>query len=995
MARKLLLPLLLSLLPFARAFAQGQVAQHILSLQGAGARFAPVDLLKAEPATPQTDALWREASRSATVLRFNEAAAQALLSSAPDLISVPIPSPTGTLMLDLQRADILAYGFVVHRSSDGAAVPAPKAVHYRGMVRGEASSVVALSVFDGQVMGLIADAQGNRVIGPFERAPRGLHVLYNDRDLLGSPSFTCATPELPLQQAHPLPASGERTTRCVRFYWEAAYAIFQNKGSVANTVAYLTGLFNQSAVLFANDGIDVSLQETYVWDTPSPYNGTSSGARLTQFGTTRTSFNGDLAHLLDYGGYGGVAWLSTLCYGTSSRMAYSGIGSSFSNVPTYSWSINVVTHEQGHNMGSPHTHACAWNGNNTAIDGCGPTAGYTEGTCPTAPLPAGGGTIMSYCHLIGGVGLNFNLGFGPQPAQLIRDRVNASTCLSACGTSCDAPGILSAYPLYATSATLNWANTGASGYTLRWRALPAGAWNLVTGLSTNSYALSGLASATNYEFQVLAICPSGESGYSAASPFSTPAPCPDALEPNDTWQTAAPVTLPASIYALIATPADQDHYSLTIGTISNLNIYLAGMVANYDLYLLGSNGTVLASSTNTGTSTESINGQVNPGTYVVRVAGANGAFSATDCYRLSINASPASCPMPWNVAAANITYNSALITWQGGDGGSGGPNSPAYTYALHWRQSGTSTWTEVSGISGTSYPLGGLNPQTTYDVQVRTICGSQGAQGGTGSEWTATYNFTTLAAPCEVAPPIRLAVKVFLQGPFNTAAGTMGDAVRGQGSIPLNEPYSAMGLPVTGPTSITAPVLATTGNDAIVDWVVVELRDASSGSSVIERRAALLQRDGDVTALDGTSSLGFCSAPGIYHVAVRHRNHLGCMAAAPVTLGSVAAVVDFTSPTLATYGTEARAPAGNVRLLWAGNALSDGTLKYTGQNNDRDKVLVATGGSLPTNTITGYHTEDVNLDGVVKYTGTGNDRDPILTNIGGTDPSSTRTEQLP
>lgn len=995
MARKLLLPLLILLLPFTRAFAHGQVARHILSMQGTGARFVPVDLLKAEPSTPQTDALWREGSRSATVLRYSEVAAQALLSSSPALITLAIPTPGGILQLDLARTNILAGDFIVHRSSDGAAVAAPRGIHYQGMVRGDASSVAAISVFEGQLMGLIADAQGNRVIGPFERGPRGLHVLYNDRDLRGSPSFACATPELPTGQTHPLPPSGERTTRCVRLYWEAAYAIYQNKGSVANTTTYLTGLFNQSAALFANDGIDVNLQELYVWDTPSPYNGTSSGARLNQFGTTRTSFNGDLAHLLDYGGYGGVAWLSTLCYGTSSRMAYSGIGSSFNNVPTYSWSINVVTHEQGHNMGSPHTHACAWNGNNTAIDGCGPTAGYTEGSCPTAPLPAGGGTIMSYCHLIGGVGMNFNLGFGPQPAQLIRDRVNASSCLSACGTSCDAPGIPSAYPLYATSATLNWANTGASGYTLRWRALPAGAWNLVTGLSTNSFVLSGLASSTDYEFQVMAICPAGESAFSASYPFSTPAPCPDALEPNDTWQTAAPVTLPASIYALIATPADLDHYSFTIGTISNVNLFLAGMGANYDLYLLGSNGAVLAASTNTGTSSESIYGQMAPGTYVVRVAGANGAFSSTDCYRLSINAYPVSCPMPWNVAAANITYSNALITWQGGDGGTGGPNGPANTYALRWRQAGTSTWTEATGISSTSYPLGGLNPLTTYDVQVRTLCGTQGAQGGTGSEWTVTYNFTTIAAPCEVAPPIRLAVKVLLQGPYNATAGTMEDAMRYQGLIPLAEPYGAAGLPVTGPTSIAASVLTTTGNDAIVDWVLVELRDATTGSTIVERRAALLQRDGDVTALDGTSSLGFCSAAGNYLVAVRHRNHLGCMTAAPIALGSGATVVDFTSPTLATYGTDARATAGNVRLLWAGNTVADGTLKYTGQSNDRDKVLIATGGSLPTNTVAGYRVEDVNLDGTVKYTGAANDRDPILTNIGGTNPSGMRSEQLP
>jgi hypothetical protein len=73
---------------------------------------------------------------------------------------------------------------------------------------------------------------------------------------------------------------------------------------------------------------------------------------------------------------------------------------------------DFVAHEMGHSFGSRHTHACVWNGNNTAIDGCGPAAGYGyEGSCSGAPIPSIGGTIMSYCHLTS-TGINFNNGFG-------------------------------------------------------------------------------------------------------------------------------------------------------------------------------------------------------------------------------------------------------------------------------------------------------------------------------------------------------------------------------------------------------------------------------------------------------------------------------------------------------------------------------------------------------------------------------------------------------
>ena len=81
--------------------------------------------------------------------------------------------------------------------------------------------------------------------------------------------------------------------------------------------------------------------------------------------------------------------------------------------------------------------------------------------------------------------------------------------------------------------------------------------------------------------------------------------------------------------------------------------------------------------------------------------------------------------------------------------------------------------------------------------------------------------------------------------------------------------------------------------------------------------------------------------------------------------------------------------------MWSGNVNFNGELKYTGSNNDRDYILVAIGGTVPTDIVTGYMVEDVNMDGVVKYTGSNNDRDPILVNIGGTIPTNIVTQQLP
>ena len=159
--------------------------------------------------------------------------------------------------------------------------------------------------------------------------------------------------------------------------------------------------------------------------------------------------------------------------------------------------------------------------------------------------------------------------------------------------------------------------------------------------------------------------------------------------------------------------------------------------------------------------------------------------------------------------------------------------------------------------------------------------------------------------------------------------------------------------------------------------------------------AALLERDGDVVSLNGTSPVTFAQGPGTYFVAVRHRNHLGAMTASALSISASATAVDFTTVATATYGTEARTTAGSAQVLWSGDVTFNKEVKYTGNANDRDPILVAVGSSTPNNTTAGYLVEDTNLDGNVKYAGSGNDRDRILLNVGSTTPNNTRLEQLP
>ncbi len=242
-----------------------------------------------------------------------------------------------------------------------------------------------------------------------------------------------------------------------------------------------------------------------------------------------------------------------------------------------------------------------------------------------------------------------------------------------------------------------------------------------------------------------------------------------------------------------------------------------------------------------------------------------------------------------------------------------------------------------------------------------------------------------------------VALKVMLEGPFNTGTGTMGDGLRSASLIPSVQPYTALGLNLIGNSiqNLAPSILSVTGANAIVDWVWVELRDKTTPTTIVRAKVALVQRDGDVVEVDGVTPIWFGMPADQYGVAVRHRIHLGCMTATAVALSGTSATVNFTLAGTATWGTAARKDVNGTQVLWGGNSYHDTSLKYTGANNDRDPILVRVGGTVPTNSVPGYYSEDVNMDGTTRYTGNGNDRDPILVNIGGTTPTNIRAEQLP
>lgn len=246
-------------------------------------------------------------------------------------------------------------------------------------------------------------------------------------------------------------------------------------------------------------------------------------------------------------------------------------------------------------------------------------------------------------------------------------------------------------------------------------------------------------------------------------------------------------------------------------------------------------------------------------------------------------------------------------------------------------------------------------------------------------------------------PRARLALRFFLGGAYDPATGLQRDNLRQQGLVPLQQPYTAPHFMVgsdLGPSVTSPQVLQAVGDSAVVDWVLIDLISASDSATIAANRVGILHRDGWVTSADGRSPINFNAGAGVYFVRARHRNHLAVTSSQPLSLGAWVSSLDLTDPAVATFGVDAQQELDGRRMLWPGDVNSEGLVKYVGLFNDRDPILIAVGGSTPTNTVTGYLPADVNLDGTVKYVGNANDRELILQTLNG-NVYLVRSEQRP
>lgn len=94
-------------------------------------------------------------------------------------------------------------------------------------------------------------------------------------------------------------------------------------------------------------------------------------------------------------------------------------------------------------------------------------------------------------------------------------------------TICPGPTNLTATAVSGTSAQLNWSDLGPNRtYDLVWRMESTSTWQVVDGLTTPTYALTGLREGTVYVWQVRSVCtPTGSQTFSPSVSFATTGSC--------------------------------------------------------------------------------------------------------------------------------------------------------------------------------------------------------------------------------------------------------------------------------------------------------------------------------------------------------------------------------------------------------------------------------------------------------------------------------------
>ncbi|MEZ5146825.1 MAG: hypothetical protein R2759_07020 [Bacteroidales bacterium] len=203
---------------------------------------------------------------------------------------------------------------------------------------------------------------------------------------------------------------------------------------------------------------------------------------------------------------------------------------------------------------------------------------------------------------------------------------------------------------------------------------------------------------------------------------------------------------------------------------------------------------------------------------------------------------------------------------------------------------------------------------------------------------------------------LHLNLSIFLEGPFNGT--TMNTNLNSSGLIPLSQPYNLSPWNYSG-----AEEVISIPGPTVVDWILIELRDAPSAAlatsaTVIGRQAAFVHTDGSIRDIDGSPQASFTAGVNdSLYVVIYHRDHLAVMSAIALIESGGVYNYDFTNSENKVYGGAAgyKQIGAGIWGMVGGDADADGSVTASDHSNNWFNQAGQSG----------YHGADFSMDGQV------------------------------
>jgi hypothetical protein len=272
--------------------------------------------------------------------------------------------------------------------------------------------------------------------------------------------------------------------------------------------------------------------------------------------------------------------------------------------------------------------------------------------------------------------------------------------------ACNVPGPISTTSISESEQQLTWPSTGAGSYDVRYRLKGNLTWTFVNGLTEPTTSLTGLSAGMTYQVQARSVCNTIQTTYSDLAEFTTTGA--SVCETPGGLTASTTLTSAMLTWSHPGAPSYQVRYRL-----KNATIWTAVNTTEKTITL----------------------SDLDPGmiyVFTVRATcNATTGLSSTNAEVIEFAMpGPPVCDVPGNFLISPGT-DAAFINWNAGTG--------ALLYELRYRVEGTSVWNTIKTTSDT-LRLGGLSAGTSYQVQARSVCNTEGTLT---SAYTSTLSFST------------------------------------------------------------------------------------------------------------------------------------------------------------------------------------------------------------------------------------------------------------